>query len=201
MRRLPTPTRPGFEHVHRFLSAEGETLAKILPGELYVTEPPELITTLLGSCVAACIRDPTFGVGGMNHFMLPDSDPLEGADRQGRYGAYAMEQLINEVIKAGGRRERLEVKIFGGGRVGTSRARIGEENVAFVERYLAREGFKVSARHVGGSLARKLIYDPGSGRARVMVLPPLELGRVWDRERAYQKELNAVDVSGGIELF
>lgn len=201
MKRVATAARPGFEHVHRFLTAKGETLAKILPGELYVTEPPELITTLLGSCVAACIRDSAFGVGGMNHFMLPDTDAHDQSDRRGRYGAYAMERLVNEVLKAGGRRERLEIKIFGGGNMGSSRARIGEQNVEFVESYLAREGLSITARNVGGNAARKLIYDPGTGRVRMMKLPPLEMSAVVRREGTYRRTLGTQEVAGSVELF
>jgi chemotaxis protein CheD len=198
------PAPRGFEHVFRFYSTDGELLAKILPGEYYVTSPPEGVTTLLGSCVAACIRDPIAGVGGMNHFLLPDSNfPAMGlASDANRYGAWAMESLINTILKGGGNRSRLELKIFGGANMGSSRQTIGAQNIAFVEEYAAREGLRVEARSVGGNSARKVVYNPGSGRVRVLKLPPIQQRALELEERELQQKVDrAIHEMGPVELF
>ena len=134
-------------------------------GEHYVTSDPDtLLTTILGSCVAMCLRDPEAGVGGMNHFLLPEGAGA-GTDAGRRYGAYAMEVLINDVLKAGARRDRLEAKLFGGGRMFDSLKDVGLANADFAERFLRDEAIPV----VGGSLrglgGRRLHYWPVSGRA------------------------------------
>ena len=171
------PVRPGFERILRMATPGGAILAKIRPGEYYVTSPPELITTLVGSCVAACIGDPERGVGGMNHFLLPRAAlgvPAGDADViSNRYGDSAMENLIQAVLEAGGRRERLQVKIFGGGNMGRPESTIGQRNVRFVEEYLRRAKLTVAAGSLLGEVARKVLYEPGTGRAWVWKLPPL----------------------------
>ena len=166
---LTLPPGPG--RANPLAGAGGAMLVKIQPGEFYVTSPPELITTLVGSCVAACICDPGRGVGGMNHFMLPAGF---GADaHSNRYGDQAMENLIQGVLAAGGRRERLEVKIFGGGNMGRTQSTVGERNVRFVKEFLQREKLTVIAGCLLGEVARKIVYEPGAGRAWVWKLPPL----------------------------
>ena len=122
--------------------------SRLLPGEYYVTRNDEAITTVLGSCVSACIRDPQAQIGGMNHFMLPedlsfnDDRPADAFERQAtRYGSYAMESLINDLLKLGAARERLEIKLFGGGRMLASMTDIGARNIAFIKQYLSLEGF------------------------------------------------------------
>jgi chemotaxis protein CheD len=177
-----------------------------LPGECYVTGYNELLSTILGSCVSACVRDPRTGVGGMNHFMLPEpgagSDPWGGvAGRATRYGSAAMEELINAVLKAGGLRRGLEVKIFGGGRVLARVTDIGRRNLEFVEHYLATEKLAVAARDVGEGCAREVRYFPHSGAARVRRLKRHDRERVAVRERGYRKQLAAKPVAGAIELF
>ncbi len=134
-------------------------------GEHHVTaDPSVLLTTILGSCVAMCLRDPVAGVGGMNHFLLPEG-AADGADAGRRYGAYAMEVLINDCLKAGGQRDRLEAKLFGGGRMFDALRDVGEANASFAERFLRDEGIA----HVGGSLrgcgGRRVQYWPVFGRA------------------------------------
>lgn len=134
-------------------------------GEHFVTASPDvLLTTILGSCVAMCLRDPEAGVGGMNHFLLPDGAGA-GADAGRRYGAYAMELLINDVLKAGGRRERLEAKLFGGGRMFNSLKDVGQANADFAERFLRDEGIPVVGGSLRGQGGRRLHYWPVSGRA------------------------------------
>lgn len=138
---------------------------KVLPGQHYVTDrPDEMLVTVLGSCVAACIRDPVAGVGGMNHFMLPESlsGRWGGENAALRYGNHAMAQLIAEILWHEGRLDRLEVKLFGGSAVGG--ARVGEENAAFALRFLQDAGLKVVAQHLGGTLPRAIKFFPVTGR-------------------------------------
>jgi chemotaxis protein CheD len=142
---------------------------KVLANEYYVASNDLMITTILGSCVAACIRDSSTGVGGMNHFMLPEGDPNSPLSDTMKYGAYAMEVLINEVLKAGGAREHLEAKVFGGGAVlGTMQhMNIGERNAQFVLNYLKMENIPVRGHDLGASHARRVSYFPADGRAMV----------------------------------
>jgi chemotaxis protein CheD len=146
---------------------------KLLPGEYFVTDQPIVLTTVLGSCVSACVRDMITGIGGMNHFMLPDEgDVGQGASAAMRYGAYAMEVLLNELIKAGARRERLEAKVFGGGAVlaQMTHLNIGERNAEFVLRYLQTEQVRVVAQDLCGELPRRVNYFPQNGRVTVRKL-------------------------------
>lgn len=128
------------------------------------TDPAVMLTTVLGSCVSMCLRDPVAGVGGMNHFLLPEGAGA-GTDAGRRYGAYAMELLINEVLKAGGRRDRLEAKLFGGGRMFDSLKDVGCSNADFAERFLADEGIPFVGGSLRGAGGRRLHYWPVSGRA------------------------------------
>jgi chemotaxis protein CheD len=140
----------------------------VIQGEHAVSADPDmLLTTVLGSCVAACLHDPDRGVGGMNHFLLADSaDGARVADEAMRYGAYAMEVLINDLMKRGARRERLEAKIFGGAKMIDALHDVGAANAAFARRFLADEGIPVIAASLGGRSARRLEFWPATGRAR-----------------------------------
>ena len=140
----------------------------IVQGEcLVVDDPNAVISTILGSCVAACMRDPVAQVGGMNHFLLPGED----GERQGlQYGAYSMELLINGLLQRGARRDRLEAKLFGGGRLLTGLTDIGRQNAAFAERFLQDEGIKYLGGSLGGEQARRIQFWPLSGRARQQLL-------------------------------
>jgi len=134
-------------------------------GEHHVTSDREVVlTTVLGSCVAACLCDPFAGVGGMNHFLLPDGAGA-GTDEGRRYGAYAMELLINDLLKAGARRDRLEAKLFGGGRMFASLRDVGRANADFAERFLRDEGVRVVGGSLRGAGGRRVQYWPSSGRA------------------------------------
>jgi chemotaxis protein CheD len=140
-------------------SADGRKI-HVIQGEQHVTDDPEvMLTTILGSCVAACLRDPDAGIGGMNHFLLPDS---EGAAQ--RFGAHAMELLVNDILRRGGRRHRLEAKLFGGGRMFNGLSDVGEANATFAERFLRDEGIPVLGGSLRGGKARRLQYWPVSGR-------------------------------------
>ncbi len=188
---------PGFEFINRYWDPVHKFhAAKILPGEFYVTQSNEAVITVLGSCVAACVRDTVNGVGGMNHFMLPlhsiTSQKGVGASGQDlalRYGDFAMEQLINEIIKFGGRRENLEVKIFGGGQILAQMTEIGNRNIKFVHEYLQKGGLRVASEDTGGIYPRKVYYSPENGRARVKVLHTLNNNTILDRETNYQSAL------------
>ncbi len=198
---LPPPL-PEFAHINRYWDkTRNMPAAKIKPGELYVTLRDELVTTVLGSCVSACIRDRKLGIGGMNHFMLPDGG-LEGAGDAARYGVFAMESLINAILKHGGRRERLEVKLFGGGRImGSNASDVGRRNVEFARCFVRTEGFQIAAEDLGGDHPRKIVYFPASGRVLVKKLQALHNDTLADRERRYVHELQQKPVAGDIELF
>ena len=142
--------------------------AKILPGEFYFTNKDMLIVTVLGSCVSACIRDRVSGVGGMNHFMLPDTggDADNPVSASMRYGTYAMEVLINELLKAGAKRENMEAKVFGGGNVlrGFTAINVGERNAKFVLDYLRAERMRVIAEDLNDIYPRKVYFFPRTGK-------------------------------------
>ncbi len=143
-----------------------ERRINIVQGEFYVTDDPAvMVSTLLGSCVAACIRDPVAKVGGINHFLLPGtSSDGRGADE--RIGVHLMELLVNGLLKAGARRERLEAKVFGGARMIGGMLDIGSSNVGFAERFLENEGIALKPGSGGGNRGRRIQYWPVSGRAR-----------------------------------
>lgn len=165
---------------------------KLLPNEFYTTHEDMVLVTVLGSCVAACIQDRTAGIGGMNHFMLPDdgADVAQAASDSMRYGAYAMEVLINELIKAGGRRERFEAKVFGGGAVlaGMTTMNIGDRNSEFVRRYLALEKIRIVAEDLQGSHPRKVAFMPRTGQVMVKKLRLQQEAGVAEREQALVRQ-------------
>ncbi|WP_426113230.1 chemoreceptor glutamine deamidase CheD [Massilia sp. PWRC2] len=179
--------------------------AKILPGEYYHTGKDMLIVTVLGSCVSACIRDRVSGVGGMNHFMLPDggSDPNSPVSASMRYGTYAMEVLINELLKAGARRENLEAKVFGGGAVlkGFTAINVGERNAAFVISYLKMEKIRVLAEDLNDIYPRKVYFFPRTGKVLVKKLMQTHNDTLVQRERDYASRLKVAPVGGEIDLF
>ncbi|NGY06886.1 chemoreceptor glutamine deamidase CheD [Solimonas terrae] len=174
---------------------------KILPGEFHVTDEDIVLVTLLGSCVSACLRDPLAGVGGINHFMLPEAEALGGGSA--RYGAYAMEVLINELLKRGARRDRLEAKVFGGGNViaGMTVANVGARNASFALRYLEDERIRILAQDLGGVDARKLGYFPRSGRVLLKHLPVAATVADLAVETAYGRQLQREQPAGDVELF
>jgi len=178
--------------------------AKILPGEYYFTCEDMMITTVLGSCVSACIRDRLSGIGGMNHFMLPDggSDPDSPISSSMRYGTYAMEILINEVLKAGAKRENLEAKVFGGGAVlrGFNAINVGERNAKFVRDYLRVENIRITAEDLNDIWPRKVNYFPRTGKVMVKKLKNTDAA-LESKERAYAGKLAQKPVGGDIDLF
>ncbi len=196
-------------HVKRYWDNTQNTfMAKILPGEYYVTMNSEAVITVLGSCVSACIRDKETGVGGMNHFMLPaNKDEARGILKKleptgaNRYGNFAMESLINDILKNGGKRKNLEIKIVGGGKILQNATNIGEMNIKFVENYIDSEGLKLVGSDVGDVYPRKVMYMPATGAVKVKRLRTLHNNTVVEREGKYMDDINKKPVGGDIELF
>ena len=179
-------------------------MVKIFPGEFYVTKKSdEVLLTVLGSCVAACIRDPFVGVGGMNHFMLPHhtSGAWGGDLKSARFGNFAMEKLINELIKVGCARERMEIKVFGGGNVTDTNNAIGTDNAEFVLDYLEAEGLRCAAKDLGGTLPRRIQYYPATGRVVRRLLATNERNVVDREENDYRARLLQNQPAGEIQLF
>ncbi|WP_211464027.1 chemoreceptor glutamine deamidase CheD [Collimonas silvisoli] len=194
---------------HHYFDREFDSAAvKLLPNEYYVTPDDMVLSTVLGSCIAACVRDSTAGVGGMNHFMLPDDGSSGGGSNSGsasmRYGAYAMEMLLNELLKAGARRERLEAKVFGGGAVlaNMTMLNIGDRNADFVLRYLQMEQVRVAAQDLRGSLPRRISYFPRSGKVMVRKLHRInDAVQVQRDEQQLVQALAQQPVRSKVELF
>jgi chemotaxis protein CheD len=173
---------------------------KLMPADYVVTERNIALSTVLGSCVSACMRDPVLRIGGMNHFMLPDGG---GDDTSARYGSYAMELLINELLKKGARRERLEAKVFGGGNVLKSFTvnPVGTRNAEFVIAYLKAERIPVLAQDLGSIYPRKVWFVPATGKVLVRRLPHAHDTTVASEEIAYRNRLKQQPPAGGVELF
>lgn len=176
---------------------------KVLPGEYFVTATNMLMVTVLGSCVSACIRDREKGIGGMNHFMLADSGDISTISSSARYGTYAMEILINHLLKLGARKHRLEAKVFGGGRVMAtlSSSQVGERNARFVKDFLATEGIAVAAHDLLDVYPRKVYFFPHSGKVLVKKLVRMHNDTLIRREKEYAARLAEAPVAGDIELF
>lgn len=204
--RPPSPLR-GFSHIHRYWDNHNNIYAaKILPGQYYVTKNEESIVTVLGSCISACIRDPLTGIGGMNHFMLPMTDAeFSGINfrlsNAARYGNYAMEMLINDILKNGGRKENLEVKLFGGGKILVNMTDVGIRNIEFALKYLSDENLDPIASDVGHSFPRKVHYYPLTGKVKIKRLRSLHNNTIMVREKTYQDDINSQPISGEIDLF
>lgn len=203
--KLPAAER-GFEHINRYWDKTQQCwAAKLLPGEVYVTRrSDEVLVTTLGSCVSACIRDARSGVGGMNHFMLPNVSQRgqdSWLDMATRYGSFAMEHLINEILKRGGNRQSLEIKLTGGGKVISTMTDIGERNIAFARRYVQQENLRLVSEDLGDRFARKVMYYPVTGQLRVKKLRKLRNDTLINREQHYEKTLATLPDSGSVELF
>lgn len=182
-------------------NALGVTVVNVHAGDCFVTDQEdEIAATVLGSCISACIRDPVAKVGGMNHFLLPGNTAEQDTMR---FGAFAMEKLINEILKRGGRRERLEVKLFGGGNVIASSALIGTKNIEFVHDYLSMEEIPIKGEDVGGNWPRKVRYWPVTGKAQVLKLRREEdYANIEKAEKSYTSSVaTTTKKTGDVELF
>lgn len=200
---------PGFEAINRFWSRrDGSYVAKILPGEFYVTKNNELIATTLGSCVSACLWDAENKIGGMNHFMLPLTNKNAAEVTWGniasdatRYGNYAMEHLVNELLKNGAVRRNLRAKVFGGGKVLTQATDVGAKNADFVLLYLHQENIKLEAQDLGDVYPRKVLFNPCTGKAKMKRIQVVHNETILNRERDYRKSIDTAPIEGDIELF
>lgn len=181
--------------------------AKIGPGEYYFTKQDMVIVTVLGSCVSACIRDKITGIGGMNHFMLPENMSVADKDspvsESMRYGTYAMEVLVNQLLRNGARRENLEAKIFGGGNVLKSftTTNVGDRNAVFVRQFLKDEGIRITGEDLLDIYPRKVYYFPKTGRVLVKKLKQMHNDTLVKREQAYASKLKSSDMGGEVDLF
>lgn len=179
-------------------------IVKVFPGEHYVTnKPEEMLVTVLGSCVAACIRDTLLCIGGMNHFMLAESSDGKWGQAAAsmRYGNFAMEQLINDILSRGGKRERLEIKVFGGGNVLKSNTLVGSDNADFVEHYLREEKLPIAAKHLRGEHPRRVHYWATTGKVMMLELKRNDDLKVLKIEETYKSSLVKQEVGGDVELF
>lgn len=188
------------------LSVDLETgcrIVKIFSGDWYVsTHSGEMMSTILGSCVSACIRDPIAKAGGMNHFLLPGNESMAPTSDAARYGVFAMESLINGILKAGGKKDRLEIKVFGGGNVINNSARIGSKNAAFIRGFLKEEGLKIVSEDLEGDYPRRVHYFPDTGKVMMRKLQRKEDYKTVEVEEArYSKEITQKPVEGDIDLF
>ena len=193
------PRKPGEASFFFYDAHFKNDAVKILPGEYFVHDEDMLIMTTLGSCIAACLWDRNAKVGGMNHFMLPD-----GAGDSGRYGSYAMELLINEMMKRGASRMSMEAKVFGGGQVisGMNTMNVGERNTSFVIDYLKTERIPIVSKDVLDIYPRKVCFLPGSGKAMVKRLAPAHPEVLVQQDRvAAQKAVPAATGGGSVDLF
>jgi len=199
----------GFEEVlspHLYFDREHNIeAAKILPGEYFATGRDMVLVTVLGSCVCACIRDRANKIGGMNHFMLPDSgqDKSNPLGESARYGAYAMEILINQLLKSGAKRGNLEAKVFGGASVlrGFTVNNVGERNAEFVTQFLKTEKIPIVAQDMLDIFPRKVYFFPTTGLVRVKNLKQVHNDTIISREAEYNSRLHYSKLEGEVELF
>ena len=201
----------GFEHINRYYDKTNDVYtAKILPGEFYVSRNNEMVTTVLGSCISACVRDPVVGIVGMNHFMLPYDRRAKPRDKDhdlqaaSRYGDFAMEMLINAILKEGGKRKNLEVKLFGGGKVISHihSTDVGQQNIEFAHEYLGYEGLDVVAENTGDIFPRKVNYFSGTGRVKMKKLQSMHNNTITNREDDYYKKIiTKPEESKDLEVF
>jgi chemotaxis protein CheD len=193
------PRKPGEASFFFFDAHFRNDAVKVLPGEFFVHDEDIIVTTTLGSCIAACLWDRDKRVGGMNHFLLPDTGGAGGAD-SGRYGSYAMDLLIGEMVKRGATRSTMEAKVFGGGAVisGMNSLNVGERNTTFVLDYLRTERITVVSKDVLDIYPRKVCFLPHSGKAMVKRLASAHAAELVERERAVAPKPAA---AGSIDLF
>ncbi len=183
------------------------TVVKLMTGDCYVSsDPREMMVTILGSCISVCMRDPMAGVAGMNHILLPTGRVTQCQVDSGfanRFGAYAMEELVNGLIKLGAVRSRMETKIFGGGNVINNSAMIGTRNVAFVKEYLSNEKMAICGEHVGGDYPRRIHYFPDTGTVKMRLLKRKEDKQIVEEEKQFQNTLftHAPSSTTSVELF
>ena len=203
---MPKIDTEQFSHVRRMRDSRfPHEIASILPGEFFVSETPMIVYTVLGSCISACIRDPIAGIGGMNHFMLPAPKGDGFGDSWGvdstRYGSFAMEQLINGILRRGGLKQRLEVKLFGAGRIYEGNIDVGARNTEWVIHYLKAEGFSIAKSDLGDVFPRKVYYFTDSGRVLMKRIERIKNRTIFERESNYLHKVEASQPQSEITLF
>jgi chemotaxis protein CheD len=203
---MPRVDTDHYAHVRRMRDSRfPHEIATILPGEFFVSATPMIVYTVLGSCISACIRDPVISVGGMNHFMLPK--PKDGGNdswgESTRYGSYAMESLINEILKQGGMKSRLEVKLFGAGKIYEGKIDVGARNAEWVLGFLKMEGLTPIKTDLGDVCPRKVYYFTQSGQVLMKRIERLKNQTIVARERDYASKIQAVarPVEEDVTLF
>lgn len=192
-----------YDGVDRYFDHNSEkVVVKLMSGDCYATaDRNEMIVTILGSCIAACVRDPITNVGGMNHFLLPGDFESSALNESARYGTFAMEKLINQILNLGGKKDRLEIKIFGGANVIENSSMIGQKNVNFIKNFLKADGFTIASEHVGGTAPRRIHYYPDSGKVMMRLLKRKEDMKVVQKEEVFRSSLRKNPLEGEIELF
>ncbi|MFT5705054.1 MAG: chemotaxis protein CheD [Shewanella sp.] len=203
---IPSPTK-GFEDIPRkWDTTHNKVVARVDPGRFFISAQDEYIFTRLGSCVAACIWDPLLGIGGLNHFLLPErelnEDWHELSSYSCRYGNFAMEQLINGILTLGGQRKRLKAKVFGGAQMCKETVlNVGQSNIDFVKSYLHMEGIEIEAEDLGGAWPRKVLFHPNSGKVLLKRLPVSGISQLETQERDYLKGIIKDQSVSKVELF
>jgi chemotaxis protein CheD len=194
-----------FSHIRRIQDTRFPyEVAVILPGEYFVSVEPKVVYTILGSCISVCLHDPFVKVGGMNHFMLAAPTKEGGQDswsESGRYGSFAMEMLINEILKRGGKKSRLEAKVFGGGKIYDGTIDIGAKNAAWALDYLEREGVPLMKANVGDVCPRKVYFFTDSGKVLLKKLDRVVAKTIAEEEGQYQAKLQRAPVKSDVTLF
>jgi chemotaxis protein CheD len=181
-----------FAHIRRMRDSRfPHEIATILPGEFFVSKEPMVVYTVLGSCISACIRDALVGVGGMNHFMLPEPKGAahDSWGESTRYGSFAMESLINEILKRGGHRSRLEIKLFGAGKIYEGSIDVGANNAKWVLQYLKSEGLTVVKTDLGDVFPRKVYYHTDSGKVLMKKIERVKNRTIFERENQYAEKI------------
>ena len=205
MSRLPARRTADQRHAGAYYHPHFDAhIVKVMLGQHKISgRTDEMLVTTLGSCVAACVRDPVAGIGGMNHFLLPDvpEGTDDGTSVAARYGSVAMELLINDLLTHGGRRNRLEIKVFGGAKVIDSTLDVGAKNAEFVLSYVRREGLSLVGQDLGGTSARRIHYFPTTGRVLRRALRPEALSETVSQELNFMTTLRQKPIEGDIELF
>lgn len=182
-------------------------IVKVLPGGVYSTNEPEMISTGLGSCVAACMWDPIKGVGGMNHFLLPSDERAYSKGQTGvitcetRYGPHAMELLISQLLAKGASRSHLQMKVFGGAQMLGKQSAIGEKNAHFILHYAKQENLQVASYDLGGVEPRRILFDPMSGRVLLKRIPFAEVDQLEANYASQLKRSAQFDAPDEMELF
>lgn len=202
---MPQAAIEQFCHIRRMRDERFQhEIAVIMPGEYFVSQNPMVVYTVLGSCISVCVHDPILNIGGMNHFMLPTPNGNSKNDSWGksaRYGSYAMELLINEIMKRGGNRNRLVVKVFGGARIYEGTSDVGANNSSWVMDYLNREGLVPVKADIGDIYPRKIYYFTESGRVLLKRIEKIKNRTIFEREERYQKALHKQRLEGEVTLF